>query len=214
MLNSSPLNRLLVSIVILIPKDHGQPKIQLRINNTYEADYNLVLKYFWPKQGMKKAEKYKWLGLNQTGGRKNINAVETATINELVVEYHRLTRQALCIYQDDAMGCYDQIIRGHATWSSRKCFIPDNICKVHSIAHNKIKFKTQINNKISSIEYTHTEGLPIHGIEQGAGNRGTKWNFISVPMMKIVEEIAPGCKLRLPKGDKEWNKHIVGVIYS
>ena len=34
-----------------------------------------------------------WLGLNQTGGRKNMSVVETATINELI-----LTRQKLCIH--------------------------------------------------------------------------------------------------------------------
>ena len=141
-----------------------------------------------------------------------MSAVETATINELIIEYHRLTRQILCIYQDDAMGCYDRIIRGHATLSSTKFMIPDNICKVHSIAHNKMKFKTQINNKISSVEFTNTKEMPKHGIGQGAGNGGTKWNFISVPMMKIVEEEAPGCSLRLPKGDKEWKKHIVGFV--
>ena len=45
LLNSSPLNRWLVSIVVLIPKDSGQPKInRLRIINTFEADYKLVLK--------------------------------------------------------------------------------------------------------------------------------------------------------------------------
>ena len=72
------------------------------------------------------------------------------------------------------MGCYDWIIRGHATLSSRKCLIPDNICKVYSIYHNKMKFKTQINNKILSIEYTNTEGMPKHEIRQGGGNGGTK----------------------------------------
>ena len=47
LLKSSPLNRWLVSIVILIPKDSGQPKNhRLRIINIYEVDYNLVLKYF------------------------------------------------------------------------------------------------------------------------------------------------------------------------
>ena len=83
------------------------------------------------------------------------------------------------------MGCYDRIIRGHATLSSKTFLIPDNICKVYSIAHNKMEFKPQINNKISSIEYTNTEDLLIHGIGQGAGNGGTKWNFTSVPIIKI-----------------------------
>ena len=45
LLKSSPLIRWLVFIVILIPKDSGQPTIhRLRIINTYKADYNLVLK--------------------------------------------------------------------------------------------------------------------------------------------------------------------------
>ena len=31
-------------------------------------------------------------------------------------------------------------------------------------------------------------------------------------MMKIVEEVAPGCRLCLPKGEKEWNTHIVDFV--
>ena len=86
------------------------------------------------------------------------------------------------------MGCYDRIIRGHTTLNSRQFLIPDNVCKVHNIAHNKMKFKTQIiNNKISCIEYTNTNDLPLHGIGKGVDNRETKWNFISIPMMKIAE---------------------------
>ena len=47
LLNARPLRRWLTSIVILIPKDKGKPKIhRLRIINTYESEYNLILKYF------------------------------------------------------------------------------------------------------------------------------------------------------------------------
>ena len=60
LLNARPLRRWLTSIVILILKDKGKPKIhRLRIINTYESEYNLILKYFWPKVGMEKAEKNK-----------------------------------------------------------------------------------------------------------------------------------------------------------
>ena len=55
--NASPLHRWLTSIVLLLPKDKGQPKIhRLRIINTYESEYNLIFKYFWPKKGMQKVE--------------------------------------------------------------------------------------------------------------------------------------------------------------
>ena len=104
LLNKTPLTRWLLSIVILLPKDKGKPKIyRLRIINTYEHDYNLILKLFWPKKGMYQAEKRQWLGDNQTGRRKEMSSTETAVIDELIKEYHRITREALCTHQDDAM---------------------------------------------------------------------------------------------------------------
>ena len=50
-----------MSIVILLPKDSGSPKIpRIRMINTYELDYNLILKYFWPKYVIHLAEKISW----------------------------------------------------------------------------------------------------------------------------------------------------------
>ena len=58
LLNDTPLTRWLHSIVILLPKDKGKPEIhRLRIINTYENNYNLILKFFWTKEGMHQAEK-------------------------------------------------------------------------------------------------------------------------------------------------------------
>ena len=39
---------------------------------------------------------------------------------------------------------------------------------------------------------------------QGTGNGGTTRTFTSVPMMKIVDQIAPGCTIELPKGKEIW----------
>ena len=58
LLNEKHLLRWLTSIMILLPKDAEQPKIhRLRIINTYESEYNLILKYFWANKGMRIAEK-------------------------------------------------------------------------------------------------------------------------------------------------------------
>ena len=89
---------------------------------------------------MQKAEENNWLGDNATGGRKYMSAIETTTLNELIIESHRLTKYPLYIHQDDAMECYDRIIRTHATINSRKFGIPDNICKLHQTAHNRMEF--------------------------------------------------------------------------
>ena len=78
----------------------------------------MVLKYFWPKEGLKNAEKQNWPGFYQTGGRKGMSAIETVTINELIVKYHRITRQPIFIHQDDAATCFDRIIMNNAILSS------------------------------------------------------------------------------------------------
>ena len=139
---------------------------------------------------MNKAESNNWLGNNQTGGRKNFCAVEIGTIDQLIIETHRLTKYPLCIHQYDAMGCYDRIIRSHAILNSRKFGIPNNICKVYIIAHDMMQFKTQINNSISKTSYSSTAKLICHGAGQGAGNGGTNWTFTSIPMIAVVEDVS------------------------
>ena len=44
----------------------------------------------------------------------------------------------------------------------------------------------------------------MHGQGQGTGNGGTHWMFISVPMMKIVDQVVPGCTIELPKINAKW----------
>ena len=109
----------------------------------------------------------------QHGERKDMSAIETVTLNELIIKSHRLTKHPVCIHQDDAIGCYDRIMRTHATINSRKFGIPDNICKLHQIAHDRMEFKNQINNNTSQITYKSTKKLPMHCQGQGVGNGGT-----------------------------------------
>ena len=78
------------------------------------------------KEGYEQDRRKKWLGGNHTEGCKNMSAIGTSTLNELIIESHRLTKQSLWIHQDDVMGCYDRIIRTHAILNSRKFGIHDN----------------------------------------------------------------------------------------
>ena len=161
---------------------------------------------------MKKAEASHWLGNNLTGGRKKFGAAEIATIDQLIIKAHRLTKFPMCIHHDDAMGYYDRIIRSHAILNIRKFGIPNNICKVYIIAHNLMEFRTQINNSISKKSYSSTKKLQCHGAGQGTGNRGTKWTFISIPMIEVVEEVSKGYIIQLPKGSNTWETHMLAFV--
>ena len=53
-----PLTRWLTSLNVMIEKIPAVPRInKIRVINIYEVDYNLMLKYFWPKQTTKHAVK-------------------------------------------------------------------------------------------------------------------------------------------------------------
>ena len=102
-----------------------------------------------------------------------MSATETATINELVIEYHRITRQPLCTHQDDDAACYDRIVISNEIISSRKYLIPDNACKLNNLAQKHMVYKTQLQSYISKHSCTHTNELPFYGGGQGTDNGGT-----------------------------------------
>ena len=110
------------------------------------------------------------------------------------------------------MGCYDRIIRNHAILCSRKIEISDNICKSHCQPHDKIHFKTQIKNKKSITSYKITKQLKLYGVGQGAGNIKTRWTFISVPMIEVIETLPSDCTIQLPSSSKTWIIHMIGFV--
>ena len=60
-----PLKRCLLSTVVMIEKISNTPRInKLRVINIYEADYNFLLKLFWPKTSTRLAEATNTLGEN------------------------------------------------------------------------------------------------------------------------------------------------------
>ena len=83
--------------------DHDRKrKANLNINrlwiiDKYEADYDLVLKLYWPK-----IKKTNWweklvLGKDQMGNRKQKSAIDTALVNEFIIDTVRINQQPLAI---------------------------------------------------------------------------------------------------------------------
>ena len=65
----TPLHRWKQSKVLMIEKEKNNHRInRLRVINIYEADYNLILKYFWLHKTTQFAERNNLLGENHWGG--------------------------------------------------------------------------------------------------------------------------------------------------
>ena len=126
-----PLDRWLVFIAIMIEKEKNNSQInRLRIINLYEADYNLVLKFFWPHKATHLAEESKFLGENTWDARPNCSIEHATFLDEIVTEIHRLTYSKLCKFQDYSVACYDRIVPAHAMICSRKFEVSSSVCQL------------------------------------------------------------------------------------
>ena len=141
----------------MIEKIPVVPRInKLRVINIYEADYNLMLKYFWPKQATKHAVKEKMIGENQWGGVSGGSTDLLALVNEFITETHLFTFRNLVILQNDAKACFDRIVSNHSTLHRRRFEIPDQVCKIHSTTLLNIKYRVQTALGIASYHYQNT----------------------------------------------------------
>ena len=105
----------------MFEKEKGNPKInRLRIIDKYEADYNLLLKIYWPKITNNIVEKNSTLGKHQLGTRMKNNSTDDAMINEFIIDTARIHQQIIIIQQNDASACYDRIIVNHTSINIRR----------------------------------------------------------------------------------------------
>ena len=64
---------------------------------------------------------------------------------------------------------------------------------------------------ISKDNYFHTQ-RPILNSVKGSGSAGNEWSFISIPMVKIVEETSKGWHSHNFSEDNYWCTHMSGFI--
>ena len=125
-------------------KKPNTPRInKIRIINIYEADYNLLQKFFWPKLSTKHAEASHTLGKNTWGCRSGCSADNVAMLDKSMTEVHRLTFTNLFKFQNDAKACFDCIINSRAMLTSRKFEVPDNIYQIHSVTLCNTEYRVQ-----------------------------------------------------------------------
>jgi len=186
---TQPLDRWRTTIAIMLEKDKGSPKInRLRVIGKYEADYNLLLKLYWPKLTTQHAEREGTLGKSQMGTRPHKSSNDASVINELIVDTCRIQKCILTIKQNDASACYDRIIANHSSLNSRREGTPKKVCQLRVNTLNTSKHHVQTSLGVSKQYYTHSNASPIHGSGQGTGSAGTEWALISIPIIKVLEK--------------------------
>ena len=131
----APLHRWTTSEVIMISNEPNNIQInRLRQIKLYEADCNLVLKFFWPHKATKLVGKLCLLGENQLGTKPLCSTEQSALMDELITDVHRNTCQNMAKLQNDATAYYDRMISNLTSLVSRSYHVPDNTCKIQATA--------------------------------------------------------------------------------
>ena len=108
----------------------------------------------------------------------------------------------LIITQHDNKACFNRTVEIITTLSNRKFNVPDKICSMIAKTKNTIKYHITTIHGQSEEYYKHNTKHPVHGSGQGSGNAGSEWNFISIPILKTMEQEADGCIIIGPRGQE------------
>jgi len=124
---------------LLLEKDAGNPTIdRLRTIHLYEADYNLLLKWFSSQGFILKSEKAHRITESQGGGRPGRSAIDLALTKVLSYEVAKTLRLRVIIVDNDATACFDRMVEA-----------PNNLaCLQHSADPLYVKLHAQTQKEL------------------------------------------------------------------
>ena len=85
-----------------------------------EADYNMLIKLYWPRLTTRYAERIKCLGKNQLETRLDKNSNDPCIIDELLLENSRIQHTVLLVKKNKELACYDRMIPSHISINSQR----------------------------------------------------------------------------------------------
>jgi hypothetical protein len=188
------------TIQVLIEKDKGRPKIdRLRTIQLVEADFNMVLKVIFGRRLVHHADDKGFLPKSQFGSRPGVSCISAVVLKTISLDLLRQLRQDACIFNNDAMGCYDRIIPSIGMLSCMRLGLP----RAPAITLLKIlhSMKYHIRTALGLTEDSFSNAVDwILGTLQGSGASPAIWLAISSVLLAALEQKSPGITFRSPDG--------------
>ena len=131
--------------------------------------------------------------------RKYKSVTDGILINEFIIETVRINHKPLAIQQNDASVCYDRIIASHASLNGRREGTPKNVCILRTNTLQSTQYHVQTALGTSN-DYSYHDKDHINRTCQDSGSEGDELKYISVPIIKTVEETSHGWYSLDPNG--------------
>lgn len=191
-----------------IEKKPGLPLIdKLRVIHIYEADWNIVLKYFNSYQLVRQSVRHHNIEPEQSGGRPNRSYIDEATKTVLTYKICRNQQLIGGLIYNDAKECFDRIVTNLSNLSCRREGLPLPLAKLYASTLSQIKYYLRHKGGISAQFNTHS-AKPFHGAGQGAGDSPARWCFISDNLIRAYKKNTPSTLIRSPISLLDTNEKI------
>ena len=101
------------AIKVMLEKDVGNPRIDcLWVIHLLEVDYNFVLKLIWGRRLIQRAAQFRTLMPAQQA--RPVRLATSSVFNKvLIYDLIRLIKSGAANFDNDATGCYDNIVPPH-----------------------------------------------------------------------------------------------------
>jgi hypothetical protein len=191
--------RWLVIHNFFLEKLPGRPLLEkLRVIHLYEADWNLILKYFIAYKLNLTACREQTVAPEQTGGRPGKNAADTAAATVVTNEIIVLQKLAGTILYHDAKACFDRIIENLSNATLLCEGINPKLVRLHANTLRQAKYHIKTKYGVSDRPNGHMQPDAFHGTGQGAADSMPRWGFLSDAAIKTYNKLATSTPIKSP----------------
>jgi len=184
---------------LLLEKETGNPQIgRLRTIHLYEADYNLILKWFSSQGFILKSEKAHRINDSQGGGRPGRSAIDLAITKVLSYEIAETLRLRVIIVDNDATACFDRMLEAPNNLACLQHGADPKYVQLHAQTQRQLRYHLKHKYGISKGFNSHSETQPWYGMGQGAGDACNRWVIGSDSMANAYQEKAHGWTIKSP----------------
>jgi len=198
---------------LLLEKDPGNPKIdQLRTIHLYEADYNLLLKWFSSKGFILCSKKAHRITDSQGGGQAGHSAIDLVITKVLSYKVADILRMRVIIVDNDATACFNCMIEAPNNLACLQHGANLKYIKLHAQMQCKLRYHLKHKYGISEDFNTHQETKPWYGMGQGAGDSCNRWVIGTDSMATAYTSGANGWIIPSPSTNKTTKQDLKAFI--
>jgi len=177
---------------MFIEKEMGNPDIeQLRCIMIFEADWQLLLKWYSLYGFLPITEKAGTLAVEQGGGRKGRSAIDQAMQQVLETELVHLKQTSTIDLYLDLRACFDMMVEACHNLACRQHGADIAHLRLHARTHQLMRYYVRHKFGIST-DYNTFDNHPWHGAGQGAADAALRYIVLSDTLIDAYHtKVAP-----------------------